>query len=591
MGGEWRAFGRAPALVICVTYEKNSIPTTVKGKVPLNSIGIDERVPYWWRVVGLALVITLMPMSALMGATIEATAELSETNPYVRQSAVYTVRIHTDQSLETANVSLPGVDGGVFTRLDEEWSARTTNGVRGATYVNELRYLFTPIKAGYIEIPPARIKVSVAQAQPQPSYGQPWSQPQYGYQNPGFPGYGQPPSPQAEPPKTAPRNYEIETQSLGLDAMGLVGAAAGLMPALELRLEGQLQSVGAPRVGEPVTVNVTITAVGATGDALPEIVELLQSGDKNNDFKIYADRPRVDTRFDERLQLVVGQRTETVTLVPRRTGAMQLPIVEIPYWNTITGSEDVARLATRPLRVQAGAPGTATVDPVPPRSGVGGDRPLPLHTDSEDFRGFWLPVGGALLAAFIIGWRMGVGHRRQRRTENEQNISASAHDTGGFQAVRPAVARVRRLASAALPGNWRERLSEGFSALLRGINRIMPRRLRVWTCMRCVQRAEEPSGICRILRRFASDCLGLPDNTPIKSIGQALANGRPTAETSSYLNLFAQLDDAVYGKSDKAFDMERWKSDFQAQFGRLLRGGHGSGKGSKRATLPELNPR
>lgn len=556
--------------------------------MPLNSASIDARVTRWLILSCLASVFTLAPLSA-MGAGIEATAELSETDPYVRQSAVYTVRIHTDQTLKTAEVSLPAVDGGVFSRLDEEWSVRATNGTRGASFVNERRYLFTPIRAGYIEIPPARVTVSVAQAQPQPSYAQPWSQPQYAYPNYGYPSYGQPP--QAEPPTSTPRNLEIETQVLGLDAMGLVGAAAGLIPALELRLEGQLQSVGAPRVGEPVTVNVTTTAIGATGDALPAIVELLQSGDKNNDFKIYADRPRVDTRFDERLQLVVGQRTETVTLVPRRTGAMQLPIVEIPYWNTITGSQDIARLATRPLRVQAGAPGTAPVDPAPSRPKVGDDRPLPLHTDSEDFRGFWLPVGGALLAAFIFGWRMGVGHRRQRRAEDEQNTPPAVAESSALQAVRPAVERVRRMASGALPKTWRERLSEGFSAFLRGINRMMPRRLRVWTCMRCVQRAEEPSGICRVLRRFASDCLGLPDNTPIKSIGQALANGRPTAETSSYLNLFNQLDDVVYGETDKAFDLDRWKNDFQTHFSRLLRGGQGPGKGRKRETLPELNPR
>ena len=110
--------------------------------------------------------------------------------------------------------------------------------------------------------------------------------------------------------------------------------------------------------------------------------------------------------------------------------------------------------------------------------------------------------------------------------------------------------------------------------------------------MRCVDRAAEPQGICRIMRRFATDCLGLPENSSLQSIGRAIARQRPSAETSAYLNLFGRLDDATYGSTLAGFDVEAWKKDFRRLFGRLVRAPRSwtrvpGGRGG----LPELNPR
>ncbi len=534
------------------------------------------------------LPLVLLLSTGASAETFDVSAELSEQESYVRQSAVYSVRIETDQSLEAADVSLPSVDGGVFTRLDDEWTTRAIPGKRGR-YLNERRYLFTPLRAGQIEIPPAKVKVLTAAAQQ--AYAQPWQQQPYGYPNYGYPVYGQQPT-QEQQTNPAPRKRELSTQAIRLNVTGLVGTAARLLPLHEMRLEGQLQSVGAPRVGEPVAVTITLTGIGAAGDALPSIFDALQANNDNSDFKIYADRPRLDTRFDDRLQAVVGQRTETLTLVPTRTGSMQLPIVEIPYWNTITGTQDVARLATRPLRVESGGVGTAAV-PAAPESAAKGQKRVPLHTSSEDVRGFWLPVGGALLAAFLIGWRMGAGHRRQKRqlAKGEQPQPSPAPSPSPLKALTPMVERSRRLVAKALPSTWRSHLADGASAVLSGANRILPQRVRIWTCMRCVQRESEPSGICRVLRRFASDCLGLPENSPLQSIGKAVASRRPTTETSSYLNLFGQLDNAVYGSGGAQFDLNAWKRDFQKTFGRLVRGRRKKAGGRGGSGLPELNPR
>ena len=538
-------------------------------------------------MVGLVLAGCLLLSGIVAAATIEVSAELSEARPFARQSTVYTVRILTDQALETADVTLPRVSGGVFSPLDDEWTLHTLPGQQG-NYVNERRYLFTPLRPGHLEIPPATVKVVVARA-PQ-SYGQPWGQQSYGYPNYGYPGYGQQP---VQPQPGGSDRQELQTAPLRLEVTGLVGEAATLLPLHDLRIEGKLQAAGKPREGEPVAVGITLTAVGATGDALPGIVELLQAGDRAHDFKIYAERPQTTTRFDERLRAVVGQRIETVTLVPTRSGAMQLPIVEIPYWNVITGGKDVARLATRPLHVEPGAAGTA-----PPRASrkpvPEGEKRVPLRTGSEDVRGFWLPVGGALLAAFFIGWRIGSGQRRQRRAlaaAEGRADAPTAPSPSPLEALGPVASRAKQAVTGVMPGRVKEQVASGTGVVLRGINRIIPRRLRIWSCMHCVTKQDEPLGICRILRRFASDCLGMPENSSIESIGREVARRRPSAETSAYLNLFGRLDDAAYGNGGGRFDVEAWKRDFRKMFGRLLRRSGGSGRPRPDNRLPELNPR
>ena len=246
-------------------------------------------------------------------------------------------------------------------------------------------------------------------------------------------------------------------------------------------------------------------------------------------------------------------------------------------------------MATRPLRVQP-APAGAQSAVQKAKSRAAGEGRVPLRTESEDIWGFWLPVGGARLAAFIMGWRMGVVQRRQRRAR-EAPDTAPIPSPSPFAALAPAAAKARRKVAGLMPRPLTERLSAGLSAVLQGINRVIPRRVRVWTCMRCVQRAAEPQGICKIVRRFATDCLGLPENSSLRSIGHAVARQRPAGETSAYVNLFGRLDDATYGTTSAKFDVSAWKRDFSKLFGRLLRAPRFRLRSATGSGLPELNPR
>lgn len=547
----------------------------------------------WNKIAALWFVVLALAPFGASAADIWAEAVLSEQRPFVQQATVYTVRLYSEQSLKTANVTLPQVNGGMFSKLDDKWSVREIRRGQKTQILNEYRYLFTPLKVGRIDIPAASVVVTTAAA-PQ-SYGQSptqqWGQQPYNYPGYGnYPNYGQQPQAQqvpAQPQGGGQERLQVSVPALSIEVAALPNQAAAMLPLHSLRIDGAFQNVGEPRVGEPVMLTITVSGVGVTGDRLPAISERFRT----DEFKIYAERPHTDWQFDERLQTIVGRRIETLTLVPTHSGPVELPIVEVPWWNVITGQPDVARLTTPGLRVQAAGSGSAqAADPV----SQGAAPNLPLRTEKDDLWGFWLPVGGALLVAFLIGWRIGVSQRRQRANEaggGGPGSSDAAPMPSPWAALTPVAARTRQAAARLMPKTWGARFDEATTRLLQGVNKIIPRRLKIWTCMRCVQRMPEPVGICNIMRRFARDCLGMPENSSLQSIGQAVAGQRPTAETSAYLNLFGRLDDAAYGTGGTGFDIDAWKKDFKRHFGRLLRGSKRWTRSARGGGLPELNPR
>ena len=550
-----------------------------------------------WKALALATLGFLALAPEAVSADVRAEAVLSEQRPYVQQGSLYTLRIYSDRSLKSVEVALPAVNGGLLSKLDEEWTARNAPGSSSqGGVITERRYLFTPMRAGRVEIPPASLDVTLEAAPA--GYSQKGTQP-YGYPGYVYPGYGQPYQQQNAAPKNqGPKNQQVRTAGVTVEVASLPAQAASLQPLHGLRLDSRFQTRGEPKLGEPVTLEIAVTAIGATGDRLPSVADRLQT----SEFKVYADRPKTEWQFDERLQQVVGRRLETVTLIPTRTGPVELPIVEIPWWNVISGHAETARLTTPPLRI--GDSGSAAV---PTRTSSAASESalnaggVPLHTEREDIWGFWLPVGGGLLLAFFIGWRTGVAQKRRRAQQEGLTHEATPSP---WSALAPAAARTRSVVSKVVPRSLIERARRGGSndseprelpaflrGLLQGVNAIMPRRVKIWTCMRCVQRAPEPGPICGVLRRFARECLGMPENASLQSIGNAVASQRPSAETSAYMNLFGRLDDAAYGAGEAGFDLDAWKKDFKRLFGRLLRRSKRWSRDGRGDGLPALNPR
>ena len=69
--------------------------------------------------------------------------------------------------------------------------------------------------------------------------------------------------------------------------------------------------------------------------------------------EVFAERPGLEIEAERELAV---RRTFRYRLVPRRTGALDIPEVAIPYFDPATGSYALARGAARTLRVEPEAP-------------------------------------------------------------------------------------------------------------------------------------------------------------------------------------------------------------------------------------------
>jgi len=97
-------------------------------------------------------------------------------------------------------------------------------------------------------------------------------------------------------------------------------------------------------VGDPLTRNITIKALGVTGEQLPD----LQFTDLDG-FKLYPDRAQSNT---QNLQHnIEGEKTLRLAYMPTQPGTYTLPAFTLHWWDTRANEERTTTLAERTIKV------------------------------------------------------------------------------------------------------------------------------------------------------------------------------------------------------------------------------------------------
>ncbi|HMY38826.1 MAG TPA: BatD family protein [Marinagarivorans sp.] len=111
--------------------------------------------------------------------------------------------------------------------------------------------------------------------------------------------------------------------------------------------------------GEPVTRTLTITAEGLAAEQLPPIGENLSiSG-----LKIYPDKPQLDTQTGP--NGLSSTRIDSLSVVPNQSGTLEVPAVEITWWDTQADQLRVASLPAQPLLISAASQPSANLPSLP----------------------------------------------------------------------------------------------------------------------------------------------------------------------------------------------------------------------------------
>jgi hypothetical protein len=90
-------------------------------------------------------------------------------------------------------------------------------------------------------------------------------------------------------------------------------------------------------VGEPITRSITITAQGLTGAQIPPLD--MASSDR---VRLYPDQPEISETLSS--SGVLGTRTESVAIVPTEPGQITLPATTLTWWDTASNSLKETRL-------------------------------------------------------------------------------------------------------------------------------------------------------------------------------------------------------------------------------------------------------
>jgi hypothetical protein len=271
---------------------------------------------------------------------IEAT--LDQDSTYVQAQAVLTLRIYHSVSLfDDSSLSPLEIPEARIEKLgDSRTYEKLINGVRHG--VIEKRYAIYPQQSGVLMIPAQVFTATLVQT--------PAENPQQNA-NP----FGPQPGKQvrvnsAQMPlmvKPKPADYPADVPWL---------------PARSLTLEENWNpEPGNSQVGDSLTRTLILKAEGQAGSQLPPLPATEVAG-----LRRYPDQPQLNNLASERG--LIGTREEREALVPNRAGTIELPAVEVTWWNTREDHLEHTSLAARTLQI-SNNPGLAVDAPVDSENG------------------------------------------------------------------------------------------------------------------------------------------------------------------------------------------------------------------------------
>ncbi|MEJ2692229.1 MAG: BatD family protein [Candidatus Thiodiazotropha sp.] len=221
-------------------------------------------------------------------------------------------------------------------------------------------------------------------------------------------------------PPRASRLIRAKSEPVSLQIKPIPGDFKGdrWLPARNIQLvETGIDQGTALFAGKPVTRRIMMIADGLMSSQLPAI-----SPQTPDEIKPYEERPQL--RDTPRRTGISSSRESVVTLIPTRAGRFTLPAIEIPWWNTQTEKQEIARLPEVTLEVLPGATSDTAAAKTDTSSAMAAqtettnapttETPAPAAAGPGNVH--WLVwVLAAAWLATLMGWWL--SHRRQSKAE------------------------------------------------------------------------------------------------------------------------------------------------------------------------------
>lgn len=277
---------------------------------------------------------------------------------YVQQQAPYTVRLYFDDTIRNGELAAPNPADAVVEQLGEEKHGTTVRDGRRFNVI-ERNYAIAPEKSGVLRIPP--VTFSGVQVAPQSADEQPRQ-----------PASADPAdellasmlrnTPFANDPlirrafssgmlsEETTQPISAQSAAITVDVKQRPAAVRGdWLPAEAITLHDSWRDTP-PRLkaGEPATRIITIEAKGLSASQIPP----LSTGQPAN-ARLYPDAADNESRTDGKI--VIGTRQQKVTYIPDAQGKLNIPAVDLAWWDVVADAPRVATLPSMSLNVAPNA--------------------------------------------------------------------------------------------------------------------------------------------------------------------------------------------------------------------------------------------
>ncbi|MGE8481987.1 MAG: BatD family protein [Pseudomonas sp.] len=249
-------------------------------------------------------------------------ASLDQSSVYVQAQAILTLRIYHSVSLydDSSLTPLQIPDARIEQLGESRTYEKAINGLRHG--VIEMRYAIYPQHSGVLTIPAQVFSATLVDTQP-----------------------SQDGSPQGPKPGKLMRVSSTEIPLTVKAKPGSYPADVPWLPARSLSLsESWSPEPDHAQVGDSLTRSLTLSAEGLASSQLPPL-----PATEINGLRRYPDQPVLSNQSGERG--LVGSREDREALVPTRTGDIDLPSVEVIWWNTFEDHLEHSSLPARTLQV------------------------------------------------------------------------------------------------------------------------------------------------------------------------------------------------------------------------------------------------
>ncbi|MGQ3676654.1 BatD family protein [Xanthobacter sp. TB0139] len=333
-----------------------------------------------------------------------------------------TVRIYDRIGMVRGSMEKPVAEGATFTEDgDQRQYLKTIDNKRYR--VLEQSYLMRPQRSGEIRIEPLRLEATVSSFQGSSAASD----------MAGVLGRGMDPGHRLE------RNLTVRSQPVSITVQPRPEGAKGwFLPARNVTLREEWSTPpDKARVGQLLTRTLILEAKGSTSNQLPPLSISPVAGLRQYEDHAEAENVWVGDEMGTRLEKVIS-------IMPTQPGTMDLPAIDVPWWNLTTHQQENTRLPAITLKVEgdvmaAAVPPAAAPDDESTASSASPSSILPeqppmqrltswLGPVWQQVRPHWAVLGTATFGALAL-ILLALGLKRRRAASQPRQPEARSPKT------------------------------------------------------------------------------------------------------------------------------------------------------------------